>query len=165
MTEIRNNWINPELLEEIESVPYHEQFIHMYEGALSRGQEQLQLVHVAQWLGYFCNRISLQLWSQLFSFVSSGCIYKQQQCSKFFNSFIVHTFLQSIRLEVLFREGSRILYKIDKEGIEKVESDIGERKKSYNIMARTQIVSMHHQRHLCLPYKQSCHLQTFQSLG
>ena len=29
--------MSPELLEVIESVPYHEHFIHTYEGALPRG--------------------------------------------------------------------------------------------------------------------------------
>ena len=36
-TETQRNWISPELLEVIESVPYHEHFIHMHEGALPRG--------------------------------------------------------------------------------------------------------------------------------
>ena len=36
-TETQRNWISPELLEVIESVPYHEHFIHTYEGALPRG--------------------------------------------------------------------------------------------------------------------------------
>ena len=35
-TEIQSNWISPELLEVIESVPYHKHFIHTYEGALPR---------------------------------------------------------------------------------------------------------------------------------
>ena len=34
---LKRNWISPELLEVIESVPYHEHFIHTYEGALPRG--------------------------------------------------------------------------------------------------------------------------------
>ena len=36
-TEIQRDWISPELLEVIESIPYHEHFIHMHEGALPRG--------------------------------------------------------------------------------------------------------------------------------
>ena len=36
-TEIQSNWIRPKLLEMIESVTYHEHFIHTYEGALPRG--------------------------------------------------------------------------------------------------------------------------------
>ena len=36
-TEIQSNWISPKLLEMIESVTYHEHFIHTYEGALPRG--------------------------------------------------------------------------------------------------------------------------------
>ena len=36
-TEIQSNWISPELLEVIESVPYHKHFIHTYEGALPCG--------------------------------------------------------------------------------------------------------------------------------
>ena len=36
-TETQRNWISPELLEVIESVPYHEHFIHMHDGALPRG--------------------------------------------------------------------------------------------------------------------------------
>ena len=36
-TETQRNWISLELLEVIESVPYHEHFIHMHEGALPRG--------------------------------------------------------------------------------------------------------------------------------
>ena len=35
--ETQRNWISPELLEVIESIPYHEHFIHTYEGALPRG--------------------------------------------------------------------------------------------------------------------------------
>ena len=38
-TETQRNWISPELLEAIESVPYHEYFIHMHVGVLPRGQE------------------------------------------------------------------------------------------------------------------------------
>ena len=37
--EIQSYWISPELLEVIELVPYHEHFIHTYEGALPRGQK------------------------------------------------------------------------------------------------------------------------------
>ena len=36
-TATQRKWISPELLEVIESVPYHEHFIHTYEGALPRG--------------------------------------------------------------------------------------------------------------------------------
>ena len=35
--EIQSYWISPELLEVIELVPYHEHFIHTYEGALPGG--------------------------------------------------------------------------------------------------------------------------------
>ena len=31
------SWISPELLETIESIPYHEHFIHMHDGSLPRG--------------------------------------------------------------------------------------------------------------------------------
>ena len=36
-TETQRNWISPELLEAIESVPYREYFIHMHDGVLPRG--------------------------------------------------------------------------------------------------------------------------------
>ena len=36
-SETQINWINPELLETIESIPYHEHFIHMHDGSLPRG--------------------------------------------------------------------------------------------------------------------------------
>ena len=36
-TETQRNWISPELLEAIESIPYHEYFIHMHDGVLPRG--------------------------------------------------------------------------------------------------------------------------------
>ena len=36
-SEAQRDWISPELLEVIESVPYHEHFIHTYEEALPRG--------------------------------------------------------------------------------------------------------------------------------
>ena len=35
--ETQINWISPELLEAIESIPYHEYFIHMHDGVLPRG--------------------------------------------------------------------------------------------------------------------------------
>ena len=35
--ETQINWISPELLEAIESIPYHEYFIHMHDGILPRG--------------------------------------------------------------------------------------------------------------------------------
>ena len=36
-SETQINWISPELLETIESIPYHEHFIHMHDGSLPRG--------------------------------------------------------------------------------------------------------------------------------
>ena len=36
-TETQRNWISPELLEAIESIPYHEYFIHMHDGVLPCG--------------------------------------------------------------------------------------------------------------------------------
>ena len=36
-SETQINWIGPELLETIESIPYHEHFIHMHDGSLPRG--------------------------------------------------------------------------------------------------------------------------------
>ena len=35
--ETQISWISPELLETIESIPYHEHFIHMHDGSLPRG--------------------------------------------------------------------------------------------------------------------------------
>ena len=36
-SETQINWISPELLEAIESIPYHEYFIHLHDGSLPRG--------------------------------------------------------------------------------------------------------------------------------
>ena len=60
-TETQRNWISQELLEVIESIPYHEHFIHMHDGALpqdrslTRGQRDYISRNTACTSGDCCN--------------------------------------------------------------------------------------------------------------